>query len=173
MGLFNSSVAISPYLFISPSPYPPTCYPIPMPKPTIFLGADHAGFALKETLLPLLRKHGYDVRDMTPTFQEGDDYPPVGKAIARRVVRSHAKGVLVCGSGVGVAIAANRIKGARAVEAHSEKQIKKAREHNDVNILTLSGWNNTAAEAMKFIRIFIRTPFSTAARHRRRVKELG
>lgn len=144
-----------------------------MPKPTLFLGADHAGFALKEKLVPLLRKQGYDVRDLTPVFEEGDDYPPIGKAVARRVAGSHAKGVLICGSGVGVAIAANRIKGARAVEAHSGQQIKKAREHNDVNVLTLSGWNNTAAKAMKFIRTFAQTPFSTAARHRRRVKELG
>ncbi|GMU25998.1 RpiB/LacA/LacB family sugar-phosphate isomerase [Patescibacteria group bacterium] len=144
-----------------------------MKNPTIYIGADHAGFTLKEKLLPLLRKHGYDVQDMTPGFMEGDDYPPIGKTLARRIAGSKSKGILVCGSGVGVAIAANRIKGARAVEAHSEHQVKKAREHNDVNILTLGGWNTTPAKALSLIRTFMQTPFSSAERHRRRVKQLG
>lgn len=141
--------------------------------PTLYLGADHAGFTLKEKLKPRLKSLGYAVRDLTPMYMPGDDYPWIGRAVAKKTVKSGARGILVCGSGVGVAIAANRVKGARAVEGYSAGQVKHAREHNDANVLTLGGWKTSAPAAMKLIKTFLRTKASSAARHRRRIKQLG
>jgi ribose 5-phosphate isomerase B len=142
---------------------------------TIFLGADHAGFALKEKLKPFLKKTGFTIKDLTPKFIAGDDYPRIGEAVARKTARSTkhgARGILVCGSGVGVAIAANRVKGCRAVEGFTAAQVKLAREHNDANVLTLGGWHANQWKMKKLIRVFLSTKASTAKRHRRRVKQL-
>jgi ribose 5-phosphate isomerase B len=73
---------------------------------------------------------------------------------------------------VGVAIAANRVKGVRAFDGHAVAEVKLAREHNDANVLTLSGWKMSAKAAMKLVDVFLKTPFSNAARHRRRVRQL-
>ncbi len=140
---------------------------------TLYLGADHAGWKLKETLKPLLKRLGYAVTDLTPMEMPGDDYPWIGVAVATKAVKDGTRGILVCGSGVGVAIAANRVKGARAVEGHTTSQVKHAREHNDVNVLTLGGWTTSAATAMKLIKTFLATKASSATRHRRRIKQLG
>jgi ribose 5-phosphate isomerase B len=159
-----------------------------MPHFPILLGSDHAGYALKEHLRKALIALGYDVCDCTPDLIKGDDYPIIGKEIARAIsnvqsrVTSHESrvntsrpplGILVCGSGVGVAIAANRVRGARAVEGFSVKQVKLAREHNDANILTLGEWNTPPAQAIKIVRAFLETPASKEKRHRRRIEELG
>ncbi|OGL73469.1 hypothetical protein A3E39_02820 [Candidatus Uhrbacteria bacterium RIFCSPHIGHO2_12_FULL_60_25] len=140
---------------------------------TLYLGADHAGWKLKEKLKPHLTRLGHSVKDLTPMFMPGDDYPWIGTAVAKKAVKDHTRGILVCGSGVGVAIAANRVKGARAVEGHTTSQVKHAREHNDVNVLTLGGWTTSVAAAMKLIKTFLATKTFMAARHRRRVKQLG
>jgi ribose 5-phosphate isomerase B len=149
----------------------------------ILLGSDHAGFKLKEAIRKELLRLGHDVCDFTPQLVAGDDYPLVGRDVARAVIKMNSrcpmpdarcpKGILVCGSGVGVAIAANRLKGGRAVEGYDAKQVKLAREHTDANILTLGGWNTTPKKAMALINIFLKTPASKEIRHRRRIKELG
>ncbi|HWQ99474.1 MAG TPA: RpiB/LacA/LacB family sugar-phosphate isomerase [Candidatus Methylomirabilis sp.] len=140
---------------------------------TLYLGADHAGFKLKEKIMPRLKSLGYDVRDLTPMLMPGDDYPWIGRAVATKTVKGAARGILVCGSGVGVAIAANRVKGARAVEGYSTSQVKHAREHNDVNVLTLGGWTTSPTTAMRLVRVFLTARASGTARHRRRIKQLG
>lgn len=139
----------------------------------LYIGADHAGWKLKERLKPRLKHLGFDVKDLTPMQMPGDDYPWIGEAVAKKTVKDGARGILVCGSGVGVAIAANRVKGARAVEAHSTSQVQHAREHNDVNVLTLGGWTTSLAGAMRLVRVFLATNASGATRHRRRIKQLG
>jgi ribose 5-phosphate isomerase B len=142
--------------------------------PTIFLGADHAGFKLKEKLKPFLQKTNFAVKDLTPKFTEGDDYPRIGESVAKKTARDKKSfGVLVCGSGVGVAIAANRVKGCRAVEGFTASQVKLAREHNDANVLTLGGWHANQWKMKKLIRVFLSTKASTAERHKRRIKQLG
>ncbi|MFH1078039.1 MAG: RpiB/LacA/LacB family sugar-phosphate isomerase [Patescibacteria group bacterium] len=144
-----------------------------MKKQTIVLGADHAGFELKESMKTHLLKRGMEVYDLSPRFEDGDDYPAIGRTVAKTVAAAaKVRGLLVCGSGVGVAIAANRVKGARAVDGHTAAEVKRAREHNDVNILTLSGTDLTTAAAAKIVDVFLATPASTAARHRRRVEQL-
>ena len=139
----------------------------------VLLGADHAGFALKESIRKQLLRYGHDICDFTPERVEGDDYPIVGREIGRATAKGHGMGIVVCGSGVGVAIAANRVRGARAVEGFDTKQVRLAREHNDANILTLGGWNTSPKKAMELVDAFLKTRASKEARHRRRVQALG
>lgn len=151
-----------------------SCYSSSCMKQTIIIGADHAGFALKEKLVQELCKKGYDVEDLTPSFNEGDDYPAIGRDVAETVAsKKDGKGILVCGSGIGMTIAANRINGARAILAHDVKEVEKARIDDMVNILCFSGWNLKLANALKLIEVFLKTKPSKAARHLRRVKQLG
>lgn len=139
----------------------------------IVVGADHAGFKLKERLVTELRRLKFNVEDVSPRFKKGDDYPAIGMNVARRVVKTKSRGILVCGSGVGMTIAANRIKGARAVLGHDAKEIEGARRNDDVNILALSGWKTTLAMALGMVKAFMQTKSSVMPRHRRRVKQLG
>lgn len=139
----------------------------------LYLGADHAGFALKEALRAALAGAGADVRDLSPSFQEGDDYPAPGFAVAEAVASDpSARGILVCGSGVGVAIAANRIPRARAVVGHDEDEVALARRHNDANILALSGRTQGVAEALPLVHRFLGTAPDPEDRHHRRVRQL-
>lgn len=145
-----------------------------MKKTNLFLGADHAGFGLKEDLKRWLDKTGVGYKDLSPVYTDEDDYPEIAFAVAKKVARTKStRGILVCGSGVGVSIAANRLKGVRAFDAFDEQTVKLAREHNDANVIALSGWHLTASEAQKLLKIFFATPFSKAVRHHRRVKLLG
>ncbi|MFA5184899.1 MAG: RpiB/LacA/LacB family sugar-phosphate isomerase [Patescibacteria group bacterium] len=145
-----------------------------MKNTTIYLGADHAGFGLKEELKPFLQKIGIIYMDLAPVFTDEDDYPQIATAVAKRVAKTKdALGVLVCGSGVGVTMAANRVKGVRAFDAYDEQTVKLAREHNDANVIALSGWRQSATEAKKLLKTFFATEFSKAPRHHRRVKMLG
>jgi len=139
----------------------------------IFLGADHAGFDLKEKVKTML-PNNVVIEDVSPVFMDGDDYPDVAKKVAQKVAKhSGSRGILVCGSGVGVSIAANRVKNVRAFDAHSEEETKMAREHNDVNVMSLSGWKVKPAVAKKLIETFLNTNASKEARHKRRVVKLG
>jgi ribose 5-phosphate isomerase B len=141
---------------------------------TVYLGADHAGFALKEQVKAKLLRDGYEIYDLSPHYREGDDYPVPAHAVATHVTRNPgSRGVLVCGSGVGVVIGANRIRGARAFDAYDEKTTKLAREHNDANIIALSGWHLSFPKAKKLLDLFFKTKFSSAERRQRRVKQLG
>lgn len=140
----------------------------------LYLGADHAGFQLKEQLKRELTSRRMDYEDLSPVFVPDDDYPKHAKRVAAALKKdSTGRGILVCGSGVGVSIAANRIKGIRAFDAHGVAETKLAREHNDVNVISLSGWRLDVKEAMQLVQTFLKTPFSKAARHHRRIKQLG
>lgn len=140
---------------------------------TIIIGADHAGFKLKERMKDALEKLAYTVVDVSPRYVKGDDYPAIGMRAARRVAKTNGRGILICGSGVGMVIAANRIRGARAVLGHDAKEIARARTDNDVNILVVSSWNTSLPMAMGMFKIFIKTKSSNMSRHRRRVNQLG
>ena len=96
-----------------------------MKQSYIVIGADHAGFALKEKIKQALTSERMEVRDLTPNFVDGDDYPKVGFEVARAVSKNpKVRGILVCGSGVGISIAANRVKGTRAFDAHSVDEVE-------------------------------------------------
>jgi ribose 5-phosphate isomerase B len=145
-----------------------------MTSMTIYLGADHAGFALKEKVKAHLLDEGFEIYDLSPTFRDGDDYPLPAHSVATHVSKDKgSRGVLVCGSGVGVTIGANRVKNIRAFDAFDETTVKFAREHNDANVIALSGWHTPATKAKKFLATFFKTKFSSSSRHHRRVKQLG
>lgn len=142
---------------------------------TIFIGADHGGFALKETLIAWLGKQSYQVEDCGAFFLDpGDDYPEVAFSVAEKTVADIGTfGLLLCRSGGGVAIAANKVRGARAVAASDEVSAKHAREHNDAQILVLGAdFVFSEEKAKKIVTTFLETEFSGAARHQRRIKQI-
>ncbi len=142
---------------------------------TLYIGADHAGYELKEALKRLItEKAEWVVEDLSPDFKAGDDYPLIARKLALRVAQTpNSRGVLACGSGIGMVMAANRIKGARAFDAYDAKSVELARNDNDANIVTFSGWRQKSGETKKLLDLFLKTKASTATRHKRRIKQLG
>ncbi len=141
----------------------------------VFLGADHAGFKLKNEIKQSLESKGYLVHDLgAHTLDENDDYPEFAAAAAHAVSESkQGTGILFCGSGQGMCIAANKIKGVRAVSALTIRDVKLARQHVNANVLCLSGWELSKVKASQLVRVWLETPFSEAARHNRRIKKIA
>lgn len=139
---------------------------------TINIGADHAGYKLKEHLSNYLAKKGYTVHDFgAHKLDKEDDYPDFAEAVGK-ATQKNGLGILICGSAEGVCIAANKIRGIRAVAVWNITNAKLSRQHNDANILCLSGWQLTKKEAEKIALTFLKTPFSIASRHRRRIAKI-
>ncbi len=135
----------------------------------IAAGADHAGFELKEALIARLRGAGHEVVDVGTTSGESVDYPVFAHAVARAVVAGEVdRGLLVCGSGVGMCMAANRHPGVRAVDCFSEPIAELSRRHNDANVLCLGGRFLEPAEAWGITELGLATAFE-GGRHARRV----
>jgi len=135
----------------------------------IAMGSDHAGFELKQHVAQALREAGHDVSDVGTDSEESTDYALFAEPAARLVAHGEAeRGVLVCGSGVGVNIVANKVDGIRAVNAHDVGEAKLARQHNDVNVLTLSGRRLSPEVADAIVETFLETDFE-GGRHERRV----
>jgi len=147
----------------------------------LFLGADHAGFELKEKIKPKLTEN-YEVVDCgAKKYDKNDDYPDYAKAVGKEVAKQ-GYGILFCGSAEGMCIAANKIKGVRAIPATEEKIVKLAREHNDANVLCLPGGGMrkkvkgigiTPQKALKLIKTFVNTKFSNETRHQRRIAKIA
>jgi len=143
-----------------------------MGKETITIGADHAGYALKEHLKKFLQKKGHAVKDAgAHKLVKTDDYPVYAAKVAR-AVQKNGKGILVCGSAEGICIAANKLKGIRAVPVWTLQNAKLSRQHNDANVLCLSGWELSKKKAEQLALTWLKTPFSKEARHIRRLKEI-
>lgn len=140
----------------------------------LYIGSDHGGFSLKETLKAYLSSKGVAIEDRgAPTLDPGDDYPQYAMAVAKAVLQDKAnQGILICRSGGGMGIAANRFKGIRAVEVVDEKSAIHAREHNNANIMTLSAEWMDEEVAKHVVDVFLSTPFSGEERHIRRIQEL-
>lgn len=139
----------------------------------IYLASDHAGFALKEKIKSWLQELGQDFTDLGPAeFDPADDYPVYAKPVAERVSRGEDLGILVCDTGEGMAIAANRFPGVRATLVTDELTAERSREHNDSNILVLGSELQTDESARRFLEIWLETPFSREARHERRLGEI-
>ena len=140
---------------------------------TIVIGCDHAGFALKNLLAEMLRRDGHPVTDLTPALDPQDDYPDSAAAVARAVAgRSAERGVLVCGSGVGASVAANKIRGARAGLCHDTYSARQGVEHDDINVLCLGARVVGDAVAQDLVRAFLGARFSGEERHVRRLKKV-
>lgn len=138
----------------------------------IALGADHAGFELKQKVKDYLVQHGYDVQDEGTVSNESVDYPDFAKKVGEDVAGKRADlGILVCGSGVGMAIAANKVPGIRAANVSSEYEAQYSREHNDANVLALGARILDEPKAMTIIDKWLTTKFA-GGRHQRRVDKI-
>jgi ribose 5-phosphate isomerase B len=139
----------------------------------IAVGSDHAGFALKEHVRTRLAGEGHAVVDVGTMSGESVDYPGFAAGAARLVASGEVeRAVLACGSGNGVAIAANKIDGIRAVNAHDPDEAEMARRHNDINVLTLSGARIGPEQADAIVDAFLQTE-AEEGRHARRVGQIG
>ena len=140
---------------------------------TIAIASDHAGFHLKEVLGGELLKLGYGVLDLGPENDESVDYPDFAQALAQSLSEGQAtRGVLVCGSGIGMSIAANRHPGIRAALCQNAEAARLARQHNDANVLALGERMIGEEAAKECLRVFLSTEFE-GGRHARRVAKLG
>ena len=138
----------------------------------IAIGADHRGFVLKGALCDLLRKARHVVEDVGTHSAESCDYPDYAAAVARRVSSGQAeRGILVCGSALGMAIAANKIAGIRATPCHDEATTRLSRQHNDANVLCLSADGISPEEAGRLTKLWLETAFE-GGRHARRVEKI-
>jgi len=137
------------------------------------MASDHAGVALKSLLLEEARGLGHEVVDLGTEGPESVDYPDFGQALAEAVASGRAeRGVAVCGTGIGIAIAANRHAGVRAAVCHNDTAARLAREHNDANVLALGARLVGTEVAKDCLRTFLNTEFA-GGRHARRVAKLG
>lgn len=139
----------------------------------IYIGADHAGFHLKEKIKRWLEhKHVSYVDIGNKKLDPKDDYPDFAAALARKVVAEKSLGILVCGSAQGMCITANKIKGARAAIPYSLREARLSKEHNNANIMCLSGWFTHFHKAKRMMELFLTTPFSQESRHIRRLGKI-
>jgi len=139
----------------------------------IALGADHAGFELKEKLRRYLQQRGIAVDDRGTQSPASVDYPDYAQLVSEDVINERADfGILVCGSGIGMSIAANKVPGIRAVNAHDETEAHLAREHNNANVLTLGGRFLDESAAQRIIDKWLSTPFA-GGRHTQRVDKIA
>lgn len=140
----------------------------------LYIASDHAGFALKEYLKHFLSKRAVCIEDLgAHSFKKTDDYPDYALTLAKKIApNSSHRGILICGSGQGMCIAANRNKGVRAALAWDKKSAVASRHDDNANILCLAGRMLTRKQAEKIILIWLFTEFSGFARHKRRLKKL-
>ena len=139
----------------------------------IAMGSDHAGYELKLALAKHLKERGFEVEDFGCFGTESCDYPEFAQAVSQAVVSGKAeKGVLVCGTGIGMSIAANKVKGIRAAVITEEFSAQATREHNDANVLCLGARVVDEEKAVKLLDIFMDTPFSGEEKHMRRISKL-
>jgi len=139
----------------------------------IIIGADHGGYKLKETIKKFIEKLNIPVKDMGTNSLDSVDYPIYAKKVAEEVKKDNNKlGILICGTGLGMSMTANKIKGIRAAVAYNESTAKLARRHNNANILCLGGRELKEEEAKKITKTFIKTEFSNEERHKRRIGEI-
>lgn len=139
----------------------------------VFIGSDHAGFALKEEIKKHLKKKGFDTEDLGTNSEESTDYPDYAGKVAKKVAKEKdSLGIVVCGTGTGTAIAANKVKGIRAAQATSVYLAKMAREHNDANVLSLGSRVSNTKDALEIVDVFLSTQFSKEERHKRRVDKI-
>lgn len=141
----------------------------------IGIAADHAGFALKEKIVAAVRDMGYPVSDFgAPALLEGDDYPDYAVPLARSVAKGELeRGILLCGSGVGACVAANKVAGVRAAICHDTYSAHQGVEHDNMNILVLGASVIGCEVAIELVRSFLTATFSGEERHVRRLRKIA
>ncbi len=140
----------------------------------LVVGSDHAGFALKQELADALRSLGHEVLDIgAHAVEPADDYPDFAVAVGRAVAEGRAeRGVLICGSGVGASVAANKLRGVRAAVCHDTYSAHQGVEHDDMNVLVLGSRVVASALARELVDAYLGARFSGEARHRRRLEKI-
>ncbi len=142
----------------------------------IYIGADHRGFKLKESLKKFLSVTNYEVVDLgNDRYDENDDYPDFAEKVAEKVggdASGESRGIVICGSGAGVGIAANKFKGVRCVTAISSEQSAAAKKDEDTNILALAADFLSEETAKNIVKIWLETLFSDEERHKRRLEKI-
>jgi len=144
-----------------------------MSKETIGIAVDHGGWVLKQAIKEEIEAAGREVLDLGTDSEESVDYPDFADKLVRAISDGSAdRGILVCGTGIGISIAANRHKGIRAAVCYDEETAKLARQHNDANVMCLGGRKIAEPLARRMTSLFLETEFE-GGRHARRVKKLG
>lgn len=142
---------------------------------TIVIGSDHAGFKLKEKLKDFLNKTNYKIVDVGTNNTESADYPDYAVKVGEKISNTSNFGILVCGSGIGMSIAANKVPGARAALCRDELDAEMSRKHNDANIVCLGERVSSDDKAMKIVKKFLETEFEgnkkEGLRHKKRVEK--
>ncbi len=144
-----------------------------MTEKVIALAADHAGYTMKNMLRDQLAEEGFEVLDLGTNASDSVDYPDYAGLLADSILQGRAgRGVLVCGSGIGISIAANRHKGIRAALCHDETLARLSRQHNDANVLVLGARTTGEEVAKACLQTFMSTEFD-GGRHQKRIDKLG
>jgi ribose 5-phosphate isomerase B len=140
----------------------------------IAVAADHAGLPLKEVVISYLSRHGHQVLDLGTNSNEPVDYPDYARAVGEALLAGQAeRGIVICGSGVGASIAANKLRGIRAAVCHDPYSARQGVEHDDMNVLCLGSWVVGPALAVELVKTFVAARFSGEERHRRRLKKVA
>jgi RpiB/LacA/LacB family sugar-phosphate isomerase len=140
----------------------------------VAIGADHAGFSLKQDLVVYIESLLHEVLDLGTDNEEPVDYPDYAEAVGRAVADGRAeRGLLICGSGVGASVAANKIRGIRAAVCHDSYSAHQGVEHDDMNVLVLGARVIGPALALELARVYLEAKFSREERHRRRLEKIA
>ena len=140
----------------------------------VAIGGDHGGFGLKAALIPFLQKLGHEVADLGCHSPEPCDYPVIGYKVAAAVGEGQfERGILLCKSGIGIAIAANKVPGVRAAVCQNLFDAERSRSHNDANVLVLGAETLTPAKAKQIVKTWFQTSFERGGRHERRVQQIA
>lgn len=147
-------------------------------KQLIYIGSDHAGFANKNELREYLKETGREVTDLGVFNEESVDYPDIAREVAEKVLETPSSlGVLLCGTGIGMSMAANKLRGVRAALCNDENAAEMARRHNDANILAMGARTTETSMLKKILEKFLTTDFEGAQmegeRHLRRVQKIS
>lgn len=140
----------------------------------IAIGSDHRGFQLKENLIKYLKENNFQVNDVGTNNAESVDYPDFAAKVCKSVLNNEsAFGIAICGSGIGVSIASNKVKGIRAVNANTKDLTVMSRKHNDANVICFGADFIDFQTAIKFLDLFLNTEFEGGERHERRINKLN
>ena len=136
----------------------------------IYIGSDHGGYNLKEKIKEVFGSAGYEFEDVGTKSVESCDYPVYAQKVAQKVLETDGRGILVCGTGIGMSIAANKFKGIRASHCTDTFSARMTREHNDSNILCLGERITGQDLAIDIVKVWLETPFSNGERHKNRLE---
>lgn len=140
----------------------------------ICVGCDHGAIELKKAVLEVLREFSHiEIEDVGTFSEDSVDYPDIAQRVCQRIVSGEAdKGIVLCGTGIGISIAANKIKGIRAALCNDVFSARMSREHNDANVLAMGGRVIGVGPASEIVRVWINTEFSNGERHKRRIEKM-